>query len=109
MARTVFEHGRYRPMNAHEAGIEVDRLMVENARLQAALTAQRPEQAGSGEVERLRELAESARARMLLLNSGCDDYALQDEIMDILTSILGPLPGDRDPLPPPDEPSGQEA
>lgn len=50
-------------------------------------------QGGVGEVERLREAAETARSRALLLNTGCDDFALQDEILEYLGQILGPLPG----------------
>ena len=46
------------------------------------------------ENERLRELAELARSRALLLNRGCDDQALADEILGFLGQILGPLPGD---------------
>ena len=41
-----------------------------------------------------RELAELARSRALLLNRGCDDQALADEILGFLGQILGPLPGD---------------
>ena len=44
--------------------------------------------------ERAVEYAEIARSRTMLLNHGCDDYALQDEIMESLERILGPLPGD---------------
>ncbi len=42
----------------------------------------------------IRELAELARSRALLLGHGCDDPALRDEILDFLGRILGPLPGD---------------
>jgi hypothetical protein len=48
----------------------------------------------AGEVARLKELAEYARSQALLLNHGCDDYALQDAILEALSQILGPLPGD---------------
>jgi hypothetical protein len=40
------------------------------------------------------QVAEHARASALLLNSGHDDHALQDRILDYLGDILGPLPGD---------------
>jgi hypothetical protein len=48
----------------------------------------------TAEVEAFTRLAEFARSRALLLNRGCDDHALADEILDYLGQILGPLPGD---------------
>lgn len=43
---------------------------------------------------RLKEIAEIVRSRAVLLNCGCDDHALQDEILEHLERILGPFPGD---------------
>ena len=65
---------------------DVISLVAEVRRLRASAAAAR--------ISELEASAEHARASALLLNSGHDDHALQDRILDLLGDILGPLPGD---------------
>jgi hypothetical protein len=72
----------------------------------AEIDALRKDHGAAAELARVKECAELARSRALLILESSDDQALRDEILGFLGEILGPLPGDDTPAEP--TPEGAE-